>query len=230
MFTPRRTRARTDQRERSRAYPALVGLLGVLGLIVLTGCAADEATSEEAERPLPPPSVEPSQPAGTAPTLTADRATDPGDVLDEDLAAALEEDPPELAALAEAADEYDVEADLIAALAWHESRWDHAARSHAGAVGVLQVMPSTAERVSDRLREPLDPVDLEDNAIAGTAYLAGLKADFATVRRALIAYNMGSVQLRDDGPLTESEEFADRVLETRDQLAQVDWEPTASAP
>lgn len=208
------------------------GALLTLGLLLLAGCADDEPPAED-EASARPPVVE-APPAAVAPAEPGSEQDDGragvDEELDDELAAALEDEPSELATLAEAAQEHDVDADLVAALAWHESRWDHSARSPAGAVGVLQVMPSTAERVSDRLGEPLDPTDVEDNAAAGAAYLAGLKSDFETTRRALIAYNMGSAQLRDEGPLASSEEFAERVLDTRDQLAQVDWEPVGAEP
>ena len=153
---------------------------------------------------------------------------EPSEELGGEIGNALADRRDALAPLARAAREHDVDPDLVAALAWHESRWDQDARSQAGAVGIMQVMPATAEGVGERLEQSLDPTDIEDNAMAGTAYLARLKADFDSPRQALIAYNMGPTRLREQGPLTVSEEFADRVLETRDELAgaDVDWPTT----
>ncbi|MDJ0944969.1 MAG: transglycosylase SLT domain-containing protein [Kiloniellales bacterium] len=61
---------------------------------------------------------------------------------------------------------------LLASFAYQESRLDQGARSPAGAVGIMQVLPSTA-------RDPAvgipDIERLEDNVHAGTKYLAVLR-------------------------------------------------------
>jgi membrane-bound lytic murein transglycosylase F len=60
---------------------------------------------------------------------------------------------------------------LLASQAYQESRFDPAARSWAGAVGILQIMPATAREVG--VRRPLDP---EENLAGGVRYLDKLDA------------------------------------------------------
>jgi N-acetylmuramoyl-L-alanine amidase len=53
--------------------------------------------------------------------------------------------------LARAADQYGVERSLVLAVAWQESGWQQHVVSHAGAVGVMQLMPGTARWVGETL-------------------------------------------------------------------------------
>lgn len=86
---------------------------------------------------------------------------------------------------------------LIMALAFQESGLDHSRVSDAGAVGLMQVLPSTAEDP----RIGIDDVnDLENNIHAGIKYLAWLRDTFFLdpgidppdrIRLALAAYNAG---------------------------------------
>jgi membrane-bound lytic murein transglycosylase MltF len=57
---------------------------------------------------------------------------------------------------------------MLAALAYQESGLDQSARSRAGAVGVMQLLPSTA--ADSNVGIP-DITDLENNIHAGTKYL-----------------------------------------------------------
>lgn len=59
---------------------------------------------------------------------------------------------------------------LLAALAWSESRFRIQARSPRGALGIMQMMPVTADRFG--VTDALDP---EQNITAGARYLAFLK-------------------------------------------------------
>ena len=65
-------------------------------------------------------------------------------------------------------DRYDFDWMLLAAQAYQESGLDHSKRSRAGAVGVMQILPSTA--ASKRVGIP-DIEDLENNIHAGVKYL-----------------------------------------------------------
>jgi len=66
------------------------------------------------------------------------------------------------------AGQYDFDYLMIAALAYQESGLDHSKRSHAGAVGVMQILPSTA---ADKNVGIPDIEKLEKNIHAGTKYL-----------------------------------------------------------
>ena len=139
--------------------------------------------------------------------------------------AALSEQPPVLSTLVDVARAHEMDPHLVVALAWHESRWDPSARSSKGAVGVLQVKPSTVARVSEAIGKPLQPRDPTDNATAGVIYLTWLQERFATTRRALIAYNQGVGALRRDGPYPGAAWFAEAVLATRAAFAEAGWAP-----
>jgi membrane-bound lytic murein transglycosylase MltF len=66
------------------------------------------------------------------------------------------------------AEQYDFDYLMIAAQAYQESTLDHSNRSSAGAVGVMQMLPSTA---SDRNVNIAEIQKLENNIHAGTKYL-----------------------------------------------------------
>lgn len=68
--------------------------------------------------------------------------------------------------------QYDFDWLLLASFAYQESGFDQDAKSHVGAVGVMQVMPSTA---ADK-NVAIDNIhELENNIHAGTKYLAFLR-------------------------------------------------------
>lgn len=76
---------------------------------------------------------------------------------------------------------------FIHAVIWQESKYQQRARSHAGAQGLMQLMPATAERFGCK-----DPHDAADNIEAGTKYLKWLLKKFdGNVELALAGYNAG---------------------------------------
>jgi len=103
--------------------------------------------------------------------------------------------------LAKYAERYDFDWRLLAALAFQESEFNHSARSKAGAVGLMQVLPST---VAAPPIEIPDVEDLEANVEAGAKYLAHLRdayfndpdiSESARVDFALAAYNGGPTRI-----------------------------------
>lgn len=99
------------------------------------------------------------------------------------------------AEIAAAAERYQVDPYLLAAVVKAESGFDPEAKSGAGAVGLMQLMPTTADWIVARddwqgaskpdLHDPAQNLDL------GTYYLAFLLDRFADVPTALAAYNAG---------------------------------------
>jgi soluble lytic murein transglycosylase-like protein len=76
---------------------------------------------------------------------------------------------------------------FVHAVIWQESRYHTEAESHAGAVGLMQLMPATAERFGCHDRN--DPAQ---NIEAGTKYLSWLLKRFSgNVELALAGYNAG---------------------------------------
>jgi soluble lytic murein transglycosylase len=99
--------------------------------------------------------------------------------------------------ISEAASRHRVNPYLVAAVIDTESGWDADVRSGAGAVGLMQVLPSTAEELArrgivDRVAYP--PEKLSDpgvNIEYGTAYLRYLVERYHEIEIALAAYNAG---------------------------------------
>ena len=76
---------------------------------------------------------------------------------------------------------------FVHAVIWQESKYIVEERSHAGAQGLMQLMPATAERFGCE-----DPNDPKDNIEAGTKYLHWLLKRFdGNVELALAGYNAG---------------------------------------
>ena len=89
------------------------------------------------------------------------------------------------AAFASASAQTGVPLALLVATAYVESRMDPAARSHAGARGLLQVMPATARELRLASNDP------GANVLAGARYLRQMLDRFGSVELALAAYNAG---------------------------------------
>ena len=87
----------------------------------------------------------------------------------------------------EAGENQGVDPRFIHAVIWQESKYDIDARSHAGAQGLMQLMPATAKRFG--CEHPNDP---QENITAGTKYLSWLLKRFSgNVQLALAGYNAG---------------------------------------
>jgi soluble lytic murein transglycosylase-like protein len=112
--------------------------------------------------------------------------------------------------IAAVAAEHGVDGLLVAAVVEVESTFDPAAGSRRGAVGLMQLLPSTAGLSRSRLLEPGANLD------AGTAYLSELITRFeGDLELALAAYNAGPTNVRRyDGvpPFPETERYVEKVL------------------
>ena len=76
---------------------------------------------------------------------------------------------------------------FIHAVIWQESKYKQDAKSHAGAQGLMQLMPATAKRFGCQ-----HPDDAVENVTAGTKYLGWLLKRFSgNVELALAGYNAG---------------------------------------
>jgi soluble lytic murein transglycosylase-like protein len=119
---------------------------------------------------------------------------------------------PHLAPLIEpAAEKYDLDSRLVAAVIWVESSGDPNAVSRTGAKGLMQLMPETARSLG--VADVLDPTE---NVEAGARYLRQQLDDHRDLSLALAAYNAGpSAVARHGGipPYRETKKYVRRVLE-----------------
>jgi peptidoglycan lytic transglycosylase len=124
---------------------------------------------------------------------------------------------------------------LVAAIINAESSWDPKVESAQGAVGLMQVLPSTAEQLArwekvDAKRYP--PSDLSDpqvNIEYGTAYFRYLVERYHEIETALAAYNAGlrhvdewaaaGGNIRDAIAFPETKHYVLRVVRGRDRYA-----------
>ena len=113
--------------------------------------------------------------------------------------------------LAVAAAHYKVDTKLVEAVAWQESRYNPSARSSAGAIGVMQLMPGTARQMGVR-----NPHDVQQNVAGGTAYLRQQLERFGNnVPLALAAYNAGPGAVIKYGgipPYRETQNYVRQIL------------------
>lgn len=111
-----------------------------------------------------------------------------------------------------AAKETKVDAALIHAVITVESGYNPSARSSAGAVGLMQLMPGTAKRYGVKNR--LDPAQ---SILGGARYLRDLKTLFDNdLRLVLAAYNAGEQAVMKYGrripPFRETAAYVPKVL------------------
>ncbi len=122
---------------------------------------------------------------------------------------------------------------LVAAIINSESSWDASAKSSQGAVGLMQVLPSTAEQLArwkkvDATRYPPSRLsDPEVNIEYGTAYFRYLVERYHEIETALAAYNAGlrradtwvkaGGNIRDAIEYPETKHYVLRVVRGRDR-------------
>jgi len=111
----------------------------------------------------------------------------------------------------EHADRHGVDPRLVQAIVQVESGYNHRARSRAGAVGLMQLMPDTARTLQVGNR-----YDAEENIKGGVAYLRQMIDLFpGRLELAIAAYNAGPNAVQRHGgipPYAETRDYVDRVL------------------
>lgn len=112
--------------------------------------------------------------------------------------------------LADAAKLYGLDPALVKAVAQQESGLRQEARSHRGAVGVMQLMPKTARDMG------IDPNDMRQNIRGGVGYLSQMMDTFGgDVSRALAAYNAGPGAVMKHGgvpPFAETRHYVSTIM------------------
>ncbi len=186
---------------------------------------ARETPPKAAAAPLPalpgPASIAPrffngKTPVAKPPTSSADSVGAPYPGRPEtfsstDVGTADLEDTTFFDTIREAAWRHNVDPKLVQAVAEVESGFNQDAVSSVGAVGVMQLMPETAESLG------VNPYDAAQNIEGGAKYLRQLLDSFhGDVRKAVAAYNAGPQAVRDYGgvpPYSETQTYVDSVLD-----------------
>ena len=109
---------------------------------------------------------------------------------------------------------------FVKALAFQESGWNQAARSSAGAVGVMQVLPSTGEWLSRYVvGRPLNLANTQDNITAGVAFLNYLwNLTGGSPERTLAGYYQGLASVRSNGMYPSTRQYVANVLALRSRF------------
>ena len=105
--------------------------------------------------------------------------------------------------------EMGVDPALALSIARTESGFRHEARSPHGAVGVYQLMPSTAKRLG------INPYSLNDNIRGGIMYYKMMYKMFGSVELALAAYNAGPGNVKKYNavpPYAETRRFVSKIM------------------
>lgn len=118
---------------------------------------------------------------------------------------------PEISSLIQkAAGEAGVDAALFDALVASESNYDPRARSRAGAMGLSQLMPGTAQSLG-----VTDPFDPWQSLKGGATYLSQMLKRFGDPKLALAAYNAGPGAVEKAGGIPnykETQSYVEKVM------------------
>lgn len=141
--------------------------------------------------------------------------------------------------LREAATSNRIDPMLVAGLVRQESGFEANAMSRSGAVGLMQVMPETASKLTRQLKIRYSRTRLTDpgyNLRLGSRYLANLLQSFRTPEAALAAYNAGedhvtrwtagqnyleTAEFVESIPFTETREYVQIVIRNAEVYRQV---------
>lgn len=106
--------------------------------------------------------------------------------------------------------EMNVDPALALSIAKKESGFKHELKSPYGAVGVFQLLPSTANRMG------FNPYYLSDNIKAGLTYYKMMYKMFGSTELALAAYNAGPGNVKKFGgtipPYSETKRFVNQIM------------------
>lgn len=115
------------------------------------------------------------------------------------------------------AKQYGVDPRLVKAIIRVESYYDPKAKSHAGACGLMQLMPRTAKRMG--VKDIFNPVD---NLIGGIKYLKYLKKKYKYEKLVLAAYNAGPASVRRHRGVPPFPETIDYIRKVRKFKKEID--------
>jgi hypothetical protein len=172
--------------------------------VILQMRSGGEVTCDKALiEKIVPDEVPHPEPQAPAPVVSPEAPTDPS-------GADATPSGPYAEIIASMAEIHGVDPMLVSALIQVESGNRATARSHKGAMGLMQLMPSTA-----RLYKVRNPYDPKANIAAGVKHLKTLLDRFRTVDLALAAYNAGEGAVKKFNgipPYRETRTYVSRIL------------------
>ena len=125
---------------------------------------------------------------------------------------------------------YNLDPLLVLSVAREESRFDPEARSTAGALGLMQVMPQTAYKLNNNLKLDISGsqgvLDVKNNFHFGIYLLSNLINEFGSYSYALAAYNAGKEKVKswiENGDYKSIDEFIEDIpyRETRNYVKRI---------
>ena len=130
-------------------------------------------------------------------------------------------------------DKYGIDPFIILSIMREESRFDAQARSRAGALGLMQLMPQTAYAIDKKVNLNITShehiLDIRSNINLGSYYMTSLLKEFGSLPPAIAAYNAGEDVVRkwqkagnyqsfdefiEDIPYEETKNYTKRVITT----------------
>ncbi|MBI3377626.1 MAG: transglycosylase SLT domain-containing protein [Nitrospirae bacterium] len=130
-------------------------------------------------------------------------------------------------------EKYSIDPFIILSIMREESRFDTQARSQAGALGLMQLMPQTAyaidKKVNLNIKSQENIFDIKANISLGSYYITSLLKEFGSLPPAIAAYNAGEDVVRrwqkagnyksldefiEDIPYEETKNYTKRIITT----------------
>jgi LysM repeat protein len=100
-----------------------------------------------------------------------------------------------------------VDPKLALAVGWLESGWYQRAVSYTDAVGVMQIMPTSADWASELAGRTLDRYGTQDNITAGVLILRALQAVASSREEAIAGYYQGLRSVRTNGMYDDTKAY-----------------------
>lgn len=118
----------------------------------------------------------------------------------------------------ETAKRHGVSPDLMLALSYMESGWNHRAVSPANAIGAMQVIPSTGDWASSMVGRKLNLLDPHDNVTAGTVVMRALLRSADNEDQAIAGYYQGLAGVQNNGMYPDTENYVKAIQNLRGRM------------
>ncbi|WP_114908195.1 LysM peptidoglycan-binding domain-containing protein [Ornithinimicrobium murale] len=118
----------------------------------------------------------------------------------------------------ETAKRHGVSPDLMLALSYMESGWNHRSVSPANAIGAMQVIPSTGDWASAMVGRELNLLDPHDNATAGVVVMRALLRSADNEDQAIAGYYQGLAGVQNNGMYPDTKNYVKAIQGLRDRM------------